>query len=170
MGRKKGSGSKFNQEMADRILELMRSPMSLRRACIEVGIAPSTVIRWKNDNTDFGEQYAIARLDQVEAYVDEIMDIADDRSLDYYEVKDSNGNIRKVVDHEHINRSRLRVDTRKWYASKVAPKLYGDKLQVDQTVQGSLEMFMDSLAGSSLGPPASREKANLKDDANLWSD
>ncbi|MBN2569994.1 MAG: DNA packaging protein [Deltaproteobacteria bacterium] len=158
MGRKKGDGSKFNQETADRILELMRSPMSLRRACLEVGVPPSTVIHWKNDNPDFGAQYAIARMDQAEAYIDEIMDIADDNSLDKEVIEDKDGNIKTIINHDHINRSRLRVDTRKWYASKVLPKLYGDKLQVDQTVQGSLEMFIDSLAGSSLGPPAVRGK------------
>jgi len=156
MGRKKGDGSKYNQETADRILELMRTPMSLRRACIEVGVPPSTVMHWKNDNPDFGAQYAIARQDQAEAYVDEIMDIADDNSRDKIEIVDKDGNIKTVFNLDHINRSRLRVDTRKWYASKVLPKLYGDKLQVDQTVQGSLELFIDSLSGSSLGPPSLR--------------
>ncbi len=34
-----------------------------------------------------------------------------------------------VVDHEHIQRSRLRVDARKWIAAKLLPKRYGDKLQ-----------------------------------------
>ncbi len=40
---------------------------------------------------------------------------------------DGKGN--KVLDHEHVQRSRLRVDTRKWAAGKLAPKRYGDKLQ-----------------------------------------
>jgi len=35
---------------------------------------------------------------------------------------------RKKVNHENIQRDRLRVDSRKWYASKVLPKIYGDKL------------------------------------------
>jgi hypothetical protein len=53
-----------------------------------------------------------------------VFDISDDARNDY--AVDDNGN--RIVDHEHINRSRLRVDTRKWYASKVLPKIYGDKL------------------------------------------
>lgn len=156
MGRKPGDGSKFKQETADRILELMRTPMSLRRACLAVGVPHTTVLQWKRDHDEFADQYGKARLDQVEAYVDEVMDIADDGRNDFMETEDG----REVPNHEHINRSRLRVDTRKWYASKVAPKLYGEKLQVDQTVQGSLEMFMDSLAGTSLGPPAMRKRGN----------
>jgi len=35
-----------------------------------------------------------------------------------------------TVDHEHIQRARLRVDTRKWILSKMLPKVYGDKFQV----------------------------------------
>ncbi len=52
-------------------------------------------------------------------------DIADDGSNDF--TKDKDG--KAVVDHEHIQRSRLRIDTRKWIASKLLPKRYGDKLQ-----------------------------------------
>ena len=36
---------------------------------------------------------------------------------------------KKALDHEHGQRSRLRVDTRKWAAGKMAPKRYGDKIQ-----------------------------------------
>ena len=36
---------------------------------------------------------------------------------------------KKTLDHEHVQRSRLRVDTRKWAAGKLAPKRYGDKVQ-----------------------------------------
>ena len=39
-----------------------------------------------------------------------------------------------VLNGEHIQRSRLRVDTRKWYLSKLNPKKYGDK--VDVTTKG----------------------------------
>jgi hypothetical protein len=116
--------------------------MSLRRACLAVGINHTTVMNWRRDNEDFANQYMKTRLDQVEAYVDEVIDISDQATPEDFQV------------------ARLRTDKRQWYASKVAPKLYGDKLQVDQTVQGSLEMFMDSLAGTSLGPPAMRKRGN----------
>jgi hypothetical protein len=156
MGRRKGDGSKFTQDMADRICEGIASGNSLRRVCLGLGINHATVMDWRRDREDFANQYATARLSQVESLVDEILEISDDSSQDFIETEDG----RTVADHEHINRSRLRVDTRKWYASKVAPKLYGEKIHVDQTVQGSLEMFMDSLSGTSLGPPAMRKRGS----------
>ena len=53
------------------------------------------------------------------------LEIADEASEDWITAKDG----ARVLDHEHVQRSRLRVDTRKWAAGKLAPKRYGDKLQ-----------------------------------------
>ena len=57
---------------------------------------------------------------------DEILEIADDSNRDLIERADGV----LTVDHEHIQRARLRVDTRKWILSKMLPKVYGDKFQV----------------------------------------
>jgi hypothetical protein len=65
---------------------------------------------------------------------DELNEIADDGSNDYMEKERQDGSSFTVVDSEHIQRSRLRVDTRKWYLSKVLPKKFGDK--VDVTTNG----------------------------------
>ncbi len=85
------------------------------------------MIGWLFDgeHEDFMDQYARAREAQAEVRADEIVDIADDESGDF--TTDEDG--KRVVNHEHIQRSRLRVDARKWVASKLLPKRYGDKLQ-----------------------------------------
>ena len=36
-----------------------------------------------------------------------------------------------IVDHENIQRSRLRVDARTWAAARLAPKKYGDRVEHD---------------------------------------
>ncbi len=85
--------------------------------------AVSTVCLWNlQDREGFAEHYARARQMQAEILIDEIVSISDESSKDY--VIDDQG--KKTVDQENINRSRLRVDTRKWFASKVLPKIYGD--------------------------------------------
>ncbi len=76
---------------------------------------------WSNE--DFRKRYAISREQQAERMAEELLDIADDGSNDTQ--VDEKG--RRIVDFDHINRSRLRVDTRKWIASKLLPKKYGDK-------------------------------------------
>lgn len=80
------------------------------------------------------EQYARAREAQADKLAEDILQIADDGSNDTY--KDDDGNVR--TEHDVIARSRLRVDARKWLAGKMAPKRYGDKLDVDAKLSGSL--------------------------------
>ena len=89
--------------------------------------AQSTVYKWLIDNDGFSEKYARAREVQAEFLAEEIIQIADDASGD--STTDEDGNER--MNAEFVARSRLRVDARKWYASKVAPKKYGDRIQQD---------------------------------------
>ncbi len=79
------------------------------------------------ENAEFRAQYAHAREMQADTLFDEALDIADDGTNDWMERLDKDGN--EIFDHEHVQRSRLRVDTRKWAAGKLAPKKYGDKFQ-----------------------------------------
>ena len=92
----------------------------------------STIFRWLLDETKsvFREQYETARNIQAEMMFEELVEIADDGSNDWMEKERQNGETFTVVDSEHIQRSRLRVDTRKWYLSKVLPKKFGEKLDV----------------------------------------
>ncbi len=83
----------------------------------------TTILGWLQEDTGFRGKYAQARAIQAERMASEILTIADDGSNDTY--VDEEGN--KKVDYDNIARSRLRVDTRKWIASKLLPKVYGDK-------------------------------------------
>lgn len=103
-----------------------------------------------------GPKYALARTAQAESWSDEIIRIADDSSKDVItEVRD--GRTITRVDHDHINRSRLRVDTRKWSMSKLHPKQYGDTIAVDQqtTLQAgdSLALLMQRIRSGQVPQP-----------------
>ena len=91
----------------------------------------STVYRWLLDESfkAFWEQYEKARNIQAEQLFEEILDIADDGTNDFYERNVGSSTI-VAPDSEHIQRSRLRVDTRKWFLSKVLPKKFGDKMDL----------------------------------------
>jgi hypothetical protein len=88
------------------------------------------------------EQFAISVSDiyelgkefQADFMADEIIEIADDDANDYVENLDKDGKcIGYKVDGEAIQRSRLRVDARKWVAAKLRPKKYGDKQQLQHS-------------------------------------
>lgn len=89
-----------------------------------------TVYRWLRENEDFRQQYTGAREEQADNMLWEILLISDDNSRDAAEIEIAPGVKVMQVDHDVIQRSKLRVDTRKWAMSKLAPKKYGDKLDL----------------------------------------
>lgn len=86
----------------------------------------TTVLRWLRERDEFRVQYARAREDQADAFADEILEISDDGTNDTYKNEDG----LDLLNHDHIQRSKLRVETRKWLMGKMAPKKYGDRLQL----------------------------------------
>jgi hypothetical protein len=82
----------------------------------------------RRESQEFGEKYTRAKADQVMVLADQIVDIADDGSQDETEIEITPGVKSTVVNREIIERSKIRIDARKWLAGKLAPKIFGDKL------------------------------------------
>ena len=129
-----GRPSIFTQELADTICERLAEGESLRRVCLDPDMpARSAVLRWLAADAAFQGQYARACEVRAEAIFDEMFDIADDGSNDWMEARDDDGGVSYRLNGEHVQRSRLRVDARKWALSKMMPKKYGDKLDLSST-------------------------------------
>ena len=94
--------------------------------------AASTVFKWLVDNRAFSEQYARAREAQADSLFDEMLEIADDARNDWMERRGEE-DAGWVANGEHIQRSRLRLDARKWMAGKLRPKKYGEKITQELT-------------------------------------
>ena len=119
-----GRSSEYTPEKATFICLRIASGESLRKITADPDMpCQATVFNWLSREKSFLEQYMRAREAQMEVMAQEIIDIADDSSRDTIVTEDGS-----KPDAEWINRSRLRVDTRKWLMSKLAPKKYGDKI------------------------------------------
>ena len=139
-----GRPSEYTQDIADRICARLSDGESLRSVCRDEGMPDkASVFRWLRTHQEFCDQYAIAKEESAESHADDIKDIADDISKDY-EIVD--GEVR--VNNEAIQRSRLRVDTRKWIASKLKPKKYGERIEHTGEVTLSLSDRMREVIGS----------------------
>jgi hypothetical protein len=122
--------SQWGQDTRESILEQLSDGKSLREICSAPGMPSESLVRkWATNEADFGAQYARAREAGMDAMADEILAIADDAAGDIKVTSDG----KEVVNQEAINRSRLRVDARKWIMSKIAPKTYGDKLDLNHS-------------------------------------
>ena len=86
----------------------------------------STIYLWLATHKEFSELYIKAKEDQADTLTEQMLDIADNASNDWMKTNDpDNPGYRQ--NGEAINRARLRVETRKWLASKLKAKKYGDK-------------------------------------------
>lgn len=121
----------YSQEIANEIcLKLATSTKGIKRLCEENPNWPnkSNIYKWCFEHKEFRDQYARAKALQSEWLVEEALEIAYDGSEDT--IIDEKGRIR--MDSEWVQRSRLKVDTIKWFASKLAPRIYGDRIQIDK--------------------------------------
>lgn len=123
-----GRPSAYTSEFAETILAGLEAGDSLHIICGRHPDLPhpATIRRWIASNHEgFRDKYARVKETMAEVYAEEIVSIADDSSEDELTTEDG----RAYANNEFINRSRLRVDTRKWLMSKLLPKKYGERTQ-----------------------------------------
>lgn len=109
-----GRPRRYNPELARKICQQLASGKSLREICKAKGMpAQSTVRLWVVDDVGgFSVQYERARNVGLDVMADEVIAIADDQKIE-------------------PGSKRVMFDARRWYLSKLAPKRYGDKLDLN---------------------------------------
>lgn len=121
-----GRPTDYNQDKATLICSRMAEGESLRSICRDESMpALSTVFLWVAKHSEFSEQYRLAMASRADAMFEDMIDIADDGRNDYI----VNGEGEERFNTEHVQRSRLRLDTRKWMLARMLPKKYGDKIE-----------------------------------------
>lgn len=121
-----GRPTDYNEALCLKICERISDGESLRKICADEDMPnKSSVFLWLSKYKEFSDQYARAKEESAELFADEIVSIADEVET----VISEDGN-KIALDSVAIARNRLRIDARKWVASKLKPKKYGDKLEL----------------------------------------
>lgn len=109
-----GRPTDYTPELAAKICLHISEGKSLRSFC-RADDAPdaSTIFDWIHRHSEFAKQYARAREAQAEHWADELVELADDAT--------------------DAQKARLQIDTRKWVASKLLPKKYGERQQIEHS-------------------------------------
>lgn len=132
----------YTPELASKLCSHLSMGKSLRTSCKQEGM-PSimTVYNWLSRHPEFVEQYTRAKEESAEALAEDMLDIADESPTAIETDKDGNVTGTKL-DSAGVARNRLRVETRKWVASKLKPKKYGDlaKLELTGRDGGAIEV------------------------------
>lgn len=117
--------------IARQVFSEMRQGLSAYKACVKVGIPQGTFNGWLNEDASLAEDYARAREELHEFIAAEILAIAD---------APVPSNEKGGVDPGAIQKQRLQVDARKWLLSKLAPKKWGDKIEVSGDSENPLKI------------------------------
>ena len=135
-----GRPSDYSEEIALEICQRIIDGRSLRAICREDDDMPAqrTVFQWLARHPEFAQHYARAKDMLADVISEECFEIADDGTNDWMhrrsEAEKGAGYAEGwVVNGENIQRSRLRCEQRRWWAGKIAPKKYGEKLTAEHT-------------------------------------
>ena len=112
----------YTKELGEKICSQIAAGKSVRKMCKSPKMpSASTIFYWLIDEEkkEFLEQYTQARKVQAELMFEELREIADNQEGD-------------------VMRDRLRIDTCKWYLSKVLPKKFGEKVGLEHS--GSIQV------------------------------
>jgi hypothetical protein len=145
MGNKNsGRKSTYTRAIADEICHRMSLGETLSQVCRSENMPPKgTVLEWvKDDRHGFSDRYARAREAMLEHWADEIIDIADDSTRDWIARKAKSGETLIVLDREHIERSKLRIDVRKWLLARLKPRTYGDRVTHSGEAESPVQLEM----------------------------
>lgn len=127
----------YTPELADIILERLQEGEGLNTICRDPDMPTGSAVRkWALEDRDgFGARYARAREIGALAMADDILEIADDARNDWMEKHGEDGGVAYVLNGEHVARTKMRIDTRKWLLSKVLPKVFGDRVDHSMTIE-----------------------------------
>jgi hypothetical protein len=154
-----GRPSKYRVELATEICERLSEGEPLRQICRDDHMpAWRTIYDWMKKDDSLGDAsvglsaaIACARDVGYDKMAEECLEIADDGSNDWMEKLDKNGQpVGWLLNGDHVQRSKLRIETRLKLLAKFNPKRYGDKVLVGgdpdaAPVQVDVKSFFDSL-------------------------
>ena len=144
-----GRPSTYNPQTATTICEMLSEGIPLREICRKEGFpAWRTVYDWMKKDPELSTAIAYARDMGYDWMAEECLEIADDATNDWMEVYDEEGNVSYKLNGEHVQRSKLRIETRLKLLAKFNPKKYSDKIvQPDEispmAIQINLGVFKD---------------------------
>lgn len=125
---KKGYSFEEKQKILKDICKEISQGESVRKILLRSDMPCNyTFYLWLEESKVFAEQYARACNERTELMADEILEIADENNADVY--LDDEGMAK--IDGNTVQRSRLKIDARKWLMSKQNPKKYGDKMELN---------------------------------------
>lgn len=118
------------QELADTLVDGVSEGVPLRELCRRHAISKSAVYLWRKEDPEFDGRFVRAREEGFDAIAEEALEIADNGTNDWEKRNRDDGSTEDVLNHEHVQRSKLRIETRLKLLAKWDPKRYGELVKL----------------------------------------
>lgn len=124
----------FTPALFTSICDRISQGESLRSVCRDPEMPhKSTVLRWLREKPELRDQYCAARDDLMEYWASDILEIADDGTMDTMPGLNKYGDEVMVANHANVQRDKLRIHARQWLLGKLKPKVYGDRVELEHS-------------------------------------
>jgi hypothetical protein len=151
--RPRGRPGKYTPELANEIVERISKGEPLRQICRDDHMPEwRTIYDWQAADKAFSARIAHARELGEEAIAQDCLDIADNATNDWMEKQGKDGTELYQLNGEHIQRSKLRIETRLKLLAKWNPRKWGEKVDLNHGVQpeNPLASMLQRIAGTGL--------------------
>lgn len=145
--------------ISQRIVDRIAAGESMYKSCVAEGVAHSSFMTWVAADKELADSYARAKNDGIEKMASDLLDICDETPP---------VNAQGSTDSGYVSAMRLRVDTRKWLLSKMAPKKYGEKLEISGDAENPLLVkSVSEMTEAELDALIAAHTSNSKEDEQL---
>lgn len=130
-GKKRGTPRLYSDKVTEKICSQMVEGVSVNKICKQKGMPTrSTIGNWLVKYPEFRDAFIKAKQVQTYFNVDDILDLADGCDTE---------------NSADVQKAKLQVDTRKWIASRLLPKVYGESNERSPVVEVNINTTSDEL-------------------------
>lgn len=137
--------SSISSEMVDIVLAEIADGVPLRQIARIHGFGKSSWYRLMEADAEIAGRFARARIDGFDALAEEAIEIADDGRNDWETREREDGTEYQALNHEHVSRSKLRVQTRLDLLARWDPKRYGNATTIKHADADGEKIAMDEV-------------------------
>jgi len=153
----------------DAICALTAEVTPQRTIAAQIGVSWETMMAWIDADPSRIERYARAREAQADKMAEDILALADISRIGTKTTTKPDGSV-ETVTSDMVDRARLQIDARKWLAAKMAPKKYGERLELAGELalkKSAADMTDDELLAIATGRKQDKSASKVPENAGL---
>lgn len=134
------SNTTYSEEVVSTIFARIAQGESVVSICSDPGMpAQSAFYKWMDSKPELVERYTCARKSQANTIFDKMLNVAENTEIGITKKIKPEGE--EITEGDMLGHRKLKIDTYKWILSKLEPKKYGEKIDIDMTADVTTHQY-----------------------------